>query len=85
MGSMKKASLLKKKTAKKAPKKAPKKAAKKAAKKAPMPKISRDEEYLLILIAATERNITDQGTGIDEFFTQQANRLRLQLENLRAK
>ena len=66
----------KKKTAKKTPKKAP---------KAPVVKVSREEEYLLVLIAASERAITGQGSGVDEFFTQQANRLKRQLQDLRAK
>ena len=44
-----------------------------------------EEEYLERLILVSERAITKQGTAIDEFFEQQAARLRKQLEELREK
>jgi disulfide oxidoreductase YuzD len=41
------------------------------------------EEYLEHLITVSERSVTSQGSSIDEFFQQQANRLRKELEELR--
>jgi hypothetical protein len=41
------------------------------------------EEYLEHLIMVSERSVTSQGSSIDEFFQQQANRLRKELEELR--
>lgn len=46
-------------------------------------KVSPEERFLLILIEASEKAVTSQGTGVDEFFRQQANRLRGQLKALR--
>jgi hypothetical protein len=57
-------------------------------KKAPKPPVRRkisDVEYLDILIAASRRAITGQGSGVDEFFEQQASRLEKQKEELLAK
>lgn len=74
----------KKKTAAKTPKKTVKKKA-----KAPVgPKLSvngRDERYLLILIAGSERSIRGVDLSTDELFTQQTNRLKSELKQLRAK
>lgn len=42
-----------------------------------------EEEHLEHLIAVSMSNVTSQGTSIDEFFEQQANRLRKELEELR--
>lgn len=42
-----------------------------------------DEEYLENLIALSEKNVTSQGTSIDELFAQQAAKLRKELEELR--
>lgn len=44
-----------------------------------------DIEYLERLIETTEKNITSQGTTIDEFFKGQAERLKRQLAELRKK
>ena len=46
-------------------------------------KVSPEEQYLSLLINVSERCITDQGTSIDELFTQQAARLRKRLEDLK--
>lgn len=42
-----------------------------------------EEEYLGTLIKFSKRAITKQGSSIDEFFTQQAERLERKLEELR--
>ena len=69
--------MAKKKTQKKSP-----------SKKAPKPfvrkKIS-DVEYLDILIGFSRRAITGQGSGVDEFFEQQATRLEKRKSELLAK
>lgn len=41
------------------------------------------EEYLEHLIMVSERSVTSQGSSIDEFFKQQADRIRKELEELR--
>lgn len=41
------------------------------------------EEYLETLIRFSERAITGYGSGVDEFFKQQAARLRKELEELK--
>jgi hypothetical protein len=43
------------------------------------------EEWLEHLILVSERAITEHGNSIDEFFAQQAARLRKELEELRLK
>lgn len=73
-----------------APKKklAPKKTRKKASKGKPAVKLSpmgRDERYLTILIQASERAIDNNGSDVDELFRQQANRLKLELKQLKGK
>lgn len=42
------------------------------------------EEYLEILIRFSKRAITKQGSGVDDYFTQQAARLEKQLKELRS-
>ena len=42
-------------------------------------------DWLLHLIKVSEDAITGQGTSIDEFFSQQAARLRRELEEWKAK
>lgn len=42
-------------------------------------------DRILVLIKYTERSITDANTGVDEFFRQQAVRLRKELEELKTK
>jgi hypothetical protein len=57
---------------------------KKAAK--PVKRVRKTEaEHLQHLINVSKNAITGQGTGIDEFFGQQAARLEKQLEQLKAK
>jgi len=41
------------------------------------------EEYLEHLIMISERNITNQGSSIDEFFQNQVNKLKKELMELR--
>lgn len=61
-------------------KKTTKKTAKKVAPAAP--KLSPREQYLLVLIRATERYVTGKGDGVDEMMTAQRDRLRAELEAL---
>lgn len=42
-------------------------------------------EYLETLIKFSRRAITGHGSGVDEFFEQQAKRLEKQLEDLRSQ
>lgn len=42
-----------------------------------------DEEYLEHIIKVSRNAITKQGTSIDQFFEQQAQRLEKQLEELK--
>lgn len=58
---------------------------KKRANKKPKKKVNREEEFLLILIAASEHAIGPRGSSVDQFFRDQADRLKLELETLRAK
>lgn len=44
-----------------------------------------NEDWLLHLIKVSENAVTGQGSSIDEFFTQQAARLKKQLQELRKK
>jgi hypothetical protein len=60
-----------------------KKAPRKKPAEKPTTPTSRDEAWLEKLIALSEKQVTNQGTSIDELFTQQANRLRKELEELR--
>lgn len=64
-------------------------AKKKPLKKKPARKsapVKSDQElWLEKLIMLSEKNVTSQGTSIDELFTQQAARLRKELEELRKK
>jgi hypothetical protein len=60
---------------------ATKKKSKKTTKKE-YPVITR-EQFLEMLITLSERNVTGYGTSIDQLFTDQANRLRKQLEELK--
>ena len=39
-------------------------------------------DHLLSIIRISERNITDKGSDLDKFFTEQAKRLRKELESL---
>lgn len=55
-----------------------------AKKKRPAVKMDPNESYLLVLIAASERAITSQGTYVDQFFVDQTKRLKDKLEKLRA-
>ena len=60
--------------------------AKKLTKKKPTKKIkqvSSREKFLEILIEASERAVTKQGSAIDEFFQRQANRLRAELKGMK--
>jgi hypothetical protein len=59
---------------------ATKKKSKKTTKK--YPEISK-EEFLEKLVALSERNVTGYGTSIDQLFTDQANKLRKELEELK--
>lgn len=45
--------------------------------------VSPREEFVLILMEATKKAITGQGTSIDEFFGQQLVRLNSELLSLR--
>lgn len=58
-------------------------------KKPPVQKVklgSRNEvEHLETLIMFSERAISSHGNSIDEFFTQQSERLKKQLKELRAR
>ena len=44
-------------------------------------KLSKEALYVMKLIQYTERNIKNDGTGVDELFKGQAKRLKKQLEN----
>ncbi len=57
-------------------------AKKKSKKKQVQPRTNDQEEFLKTLIRYTERAITDQGSSIDELFTQQAVKLKKQLKEL---
>ena len=48
-------------------------------------RMSPDEVHLLKLIEVSEKQITNQGLSLDELFTQQANRLKKELADLRKK
>lgn len=52
-------------------------------KKVTVPKKSRAEEFLEILIGFSDRANTGRGSGLDEFFVQQSDRLKKQLEDLK--
>jgi len=74
----------KKKTLAKPPKKTPKKTVGVLAALKLSPK-GRDERYLLILIAASQRAIDGNGSGVDELFQQQVDSLTAELKHLRAR
>lgn len=66
---------------------AKRKPVKKSPKKSSNPLLDRlpknQEEYLEHLIKVSEAAITKAGSGVDEFFAQQADRIRKELEALR--
>lgn len=56
---------------------------KKKTKKLPLRASYTREEYLQILLKYSLRAVTGQGSGVDEFFTQQSNKLKQELKELR--
>ncbi|MCX9024628.1 MAG: hypothetical protein OIN85_00865 [Candidatus Methanoperedens sp.] len=58
---------------------------KKKAWKKPKTRPITQKEYLQTLIQFSERAITKQGTGIDDFFANQAKRLKKELAQLNKK
>lgn len=48
------------------------------------PKLSNDIRHLETLIKFSKRNITNQGTAVDEFFENQTKRLESELKRLKS-